>query len=78
MGQAEIMSYAKADEEIGGLLKNMSYRCWPGISLAQGWLIESYTAAVLYMTYDYIMLIYTLEGDLLKKINTSSSKVNKM
>lgn len=29
------------------------------------------------MTYDYIMIIYTLEGDLLKKIHTSSSKVKK-
>jgi hypothetical protein len=55
----------------------MSYRCWGGISLAQGWLIESYTSAILYMTYDYIMIIYSTEGVLLKKIHTSSSKVNK-
>ena len=39
LSQLEIMKYAKADEEISHLLKNMSYRCWPGISLAQGWLI---------------------------------------
>lgn len=31
----------------------------------------------MYMTYDYIMIIYNLEGELLKKINTGSSKVNK-
>lgn len=71
------MKFAKANEEMTHLLSNMSYRIWPDISLAQGWLIESYTNAVLYMTYDYIMLIYNMEGNLLKKINTSSSKVNK-
>lgn len=31
----------------------------------------------MYMTYDYIMIIYNLEGELLKKINTGSSKVNR-
>lgn len=31
----------------------------------------------MYMTYDYIMIIYNLEGELLKKINTGCSKVNR-
>lgn len=31
----------------------------------------------MYMTYDYIMIIYNLDGELLKKINTGSSKVNR-
>ena len=31
----------------------------------------------MYMTYDYIMIIYNLEGELLKKINTGSSKVSR-
>lgn len=30
------------------------------------------------MTYDFIMLIYDLEGKLLKKISTSASKVSKV
>jgi hypothetical protein len=59
------------------LMKNISYRCWDKISLAQGWLIESYTPAVMYMTYDYTMIIYDLSGELLKKISTNSSKVKK-
>lgn len=29
------------------------------------------------MTYDYNMIIYNLEGDLIKKIHTNSSKVKK-
>lgn len=62
---------------MGKLMRNISYRCWTGISLAQGWLIETYTPAVLYMTYDYTMIIYDLAGVLLKKISTSSCKVKK-
>jgi hypothetical protein len=75
MSKVDLMKPISANEEIGKLLKNISYRCWQGVSLAQGWLIESYTPAVVYMTYDYIIIIYSLEGDLLKKINTNSSKV---
>jgi hypothetical protein len=37
--QADLMKFAKANEEITYLLNNMSYRIWPDISLAQGWLI---------------------------------------
>lgn len=60
------------------LLKNISYKCWMEISLAQGWLIESYTPSIMYMTYDYIMLIYSKEGDLLKKLHTNSTKIDKI
>lgn len=31
----------------------------------------------MYMTYDHTMIIYDLSGELLKKINTNSSKVKK-
>lgn len=48
------------------------------IALAQGWLIESYTPSVMYMTYDHIMVIYSKEGVFLKKISTTSSKINKI
>jgi hypothetical protein len=77
MTKTDLMKPISASEEMTKLMKNISYRCWLGISLAQGWLIESYTPSVLYMTYDYNMIIYNLEGDLLKKINTNSSKVKK-
>ena len=77
MTKVDLMKPISANEEINKLLKNISYRCWSGVSLAQGWLIESYTSAILYMTYDYIMIIYTLEGEFLKKIHTNSSKVKK-
>lgn len=58
-------------------MKNISYRCWEGIALAQGWLIETYTPAVIYMTYDYNMIIYSLPGEQIKKISTNCSKVKK-
>jgi hypothetical protein len=48
------------------------------VALAQGWLIESYTPAVIYMTYDFLMLLYNTEGELLKKITTSASKVKRV
>lgn len=77
MGKEQLMRAISAKEEMARLMKSISYRCWEKISLAQGWLIESYAPAVLYMTYDYSMIIYSLGGDLLKKISTNSSKVKK-
>ncbi len=32
----------------------------------------------MYMTYDYIMIIYNKDGDFLKRIHTTSSKVSKV
>ena len=77
MTKNDLMKPISANEEINKLLKNISYRCWSGVALAQGWLIEGYISSVIYMTYDYIMIIYTLEGEFLKKIHTNSSKVKK-
>jgi len=73
-----MMELIGANQFINKIFNNISYRCWPNVSLAQGWLIETYTSAVIYMTYDYNMIIYSKEGDLLKKIQTNSSKVDKV
>jgi hypothetical protein len=35
----EFSEIIKAGEKMNQLLKIISYRCWPNISLAQGWLI---------------------------------------
>jgi hypothetical protein len=78
MNKTNLMSKIKTEEEFLSIFKTISYRYWPGIYLAQGWLIETYTPSVLYMSYDYNMLIYSNEGTFLKKIHTSSSKVNKI
>lgn len=71
-------SYLKISGTLEQLFKTISYKCWYDISLAQGWFIESYTPSVMYMTYDSIMLIYSREGECLKKIHTSAAKINKI
>ena len=56
------MEVMGADKSLVHMLKNISYKCWSDVALAQGWFIESYTPSVMYMTYDYIMIIYSREG----------------
>ena len=74
----DLMKMVNAQEELSKILRTISYRCWNGVALAQGWLIQSYTPAVIYMTYDFLMIIYNAEGQILKKITTSATKVKRI
>ena len=73
-----LMEAVEGEKAISGWLQTICYRCWGGVSLAQGWLIESFTPSSIYMTYDYVMLIYSREGKELKQISTAASKVSKV
>jgi hypothetical protein len=66
------------DKTIRHFSSNMSFKTFEGISLAQGWLLTSHTRAVAYLTFDHHLLLFDIEGIMLKNIHTSSSKINKV
>ena len=35
----DLMKMVNAQEELSKILRTISYRCWNGVALAQGWLI---------------------------------------
>ena len=42
--------------------RNLTFKCFEGISLAGGWLITSYTNAIGYLTYDHYFILYGMKG----------------
>jgi hypothetical protein len=64
--------------QINALSAHLSFKNFEGVSLAQGWLITSFTPAIAYLTFDHYLAIYDKNGTLIKKIHSSSSKVNKV
>ena len=58
--------------------QNLTFKCFQGIALAQGWLITSYTNSIGYLTYDHYLVLYGVKGEMLKKIQTSSSTIKKV
>ena len=60
------------------LAKNLSFKNFTGVSLASGWIITSLTPAVAYLTYDHYLALYDMNGTLLRKIESSSTKINKV
>jgi hypothetical protein len=63
---------------IRALSSNLAFKNFPGVSLAQGWIITSYTPAIAYLTFDHYLIIYDTNGNLLKKILSASTRVNKV
>ena len=41
---------------------NLSFKTFSEVSLAQGWLITSYTKAFAYLTYDHFLVIFDMKG----------------
>ena len=60
------------------LAKNLAFKNFTGISLASGWIVTSFTPALAYLTYDHYLALYDINGTLLRKIQSSSSKINKV
>lgn len=56
----------------------MTFKNWGNVSLAGGWIITTYTPAEMYLTYDHFIGIFDLEGKLMKKIHSTSTKIDKV
>jgi hypothetical protein len=63
---------------IRALSTNLAFKNFLGVSLAQGWIITSYTPCIAYLTFDHFLAIFDTNGVLLKKIHSSSTKINKI
>jgi hypothetical protein len=55
---------------------SLTFKNFSGVSLAQGWIITSYTPCFVYLTFDHFLVIFDTNGVMLKKILSSSTKVN--
>lgn len=54
----------------------LAFKNFEGVSLAQGWIITSFTPCIAYLTFDHFLAIFDKNGTLLKKIHSSSTKIN--
>ena len=60
------------------LTASMSFKNFEGVSLAQGWIMTSYTPAQAFLTFDHILALFDKEGSLLQSISSESTKINKV
>lgn len=70
----------KANPEISfkSLTANVSFKNFDGVSLAQGWIMTTYTPADAYLTFDHVLAMFDKEGNLLQNIHSESTKINKV
>jgi Ni,Fe-hydrogenase I cytochrome b subunit len=74
----DYLAKTNAIHKIRGLLHNLSFKSWHEVSVAQGWLITSFTPVSVYMSLDNCMAIFGETGNLVNKISLKEAKVNRV